>query len=162
MHLLFVCLGNICRSPTAEAVLRHLAAAEAPDLQLLIDSAGTGNYHVGQPPDRRAIAAARRRGIDLSDLRARQLVREDFERFDLLLAMDRQNLADMHALALPAQRRQAQLFLEAAGHTPELEIPDPYEGGPEDFELVLDLATQGAHGLIARCRRAAASGGKIV
>jgi protein-tyrosine phosphatase len=161
MKVLFVCLGNICRSPTAEAVLRHLAAAEAPDLQLLIDSAGTGNYHVGQPPDRRAVTAARRRGIDLSDLRARQLVREDFERFDLLLGMDRQNLADMHALALPAQRRKAQLFLEAAGHTPELEIPDPYEGGPEDFELVLDLATQGAHGLIARCRRAAMPGQKL-
>ncbi|HMD58145.1 MAG TPA: low molecular weight protein-tyrosine-phosphatase, partial [Steroidobacteraceae bacterium] len=120
MRILFVCLGNICRSPTAEAVLRHLAAAEAPDLQLLIDSAGSGNYHVGQPPDHRAIAAAQRRGIDLSDLRARQLVREDFKRFDLLLAMDRQNLIDMRALALPAQRRQAQLFLEAAGHTPEL------------------------------------------
>jgi protein-tyrosine phosphatase len=158
MRLLFVCLGNICRSPTAEAVLRHLAATEAPELQLLIDSAGTGNYHVGQPPDRRSIAAAQRRGIDLSDLRARQLVREDFERFDLLLAMDRHNLVDMHALAPLAQRRRAQLFLEAAGHTPELEIPDPYEGGPEDFERVLDLATQGAHGLIARCRRVAASG----
>jgi protein-tyrosine phosphatase len=162
MRLLFVCLGNICRSPTAEAVLRHLAAAEAPDLQLLIDSAGTGDYHIGQPPDRRAIAAARRRGIDLSDLRARQLVREDFERFDLLLAMDRKNLLDMRALALPPQRRQAQLFLEAAGHTPELEIPDPYEGGPEDFERVLDLATQGARGLIARCRQAAAHGQKVI
>ncbi|HEX9138924.1 MAG TPA: low molecular weight protein-tyrosine-phosphatase [Steroidobacteraceae bacterium] len=162
MRLLFVCLGNICRSPTAEAVLRHLAAAEAPELHLLVDSAGTGNYHVGQPPDRRSIAAAAGRGIDLSDLRARQLVREDFERFDFLLAMDRQNLLDMHALALPVQRRKAQLFLEAAGHTPELEIPDPYEGGPEDFELVLDLATQGARGLIARCRRAAASGKKTV
>src|SRR5215203_1151401 len=93
--LLFVCLGNICRSPTAEGVLRAIAAREFPEGALDIDSAGTANYHVGEPPDRRTVAAARRRGYDLAGLRARQVEDEDFSRFDYVIAMDRANLADL-------------------------------------------------------------------
>src|SRR6187551_501629 len=95
MKILFVCLGNICRSPTAEGVVRAIAAREFPGLALEVDSAGTADYHVGKPPDRRTIAAARRRGYDLDGLRARQVTRADLARFDLILAMDRDNLAEL-------------------------------------------------------------------
>src|SRR5271167_4797253 len=113
--ILFVCLGNICRSPTAEGALRHLCAAEAPALDIEIDSAGTGDYHLGEPPDRRSRRAAAARGIDLSRLRARQVRREDFARFDLILAMDRCNLRALRALCPPGSRARVELFLEFAG-----------------------------------------------
>src|SRR5579864_4640606 len=110
MKILFVCLGNICRSPTAEAVLREIAAREAPELPIEIESAGTAAYHVGNPPDSRTRAAALRRGYDLSALRARVVEEEDFARFDLILAMDRQNLASLKRRAPAALRERIRLF----------------------------------------------------
>jgi protein-tyrosine phosphatase len=148
--VLFVCLGNICRSPTAEGVLRAIAAREFPGLKLDIDSAGTANYHVGEPPDRRTVAAARRRGFDLAGLRARQVQRADFERFSYVLAMDRANLAELERLAPPGATARLALFLEFAPDAQALEVPDPYYGGVEDFERVLDLCELGARGLLAR------------
>ena len=149
MKVLFVCLGNICRSPTAEGVLRHLLASEAPQLKVEIDSAGTGNYHAGEPPDQRSQRAAKRRGIDLSGLRARQAVAEDFARFDRILAMDNENLRALEALRPKTSKAELRLFLDYAEHAGSREVPDPYGGDRDDFERVLDLITLGARGLIA-------------
>ncbi len=152
MKILFVCLGNICRSPTAEAVLRELAAREAPDLTLEIDSAGTAGYHVGQPPDPRTRAAAARRGYDLSALRARVVEPEDFEHFDLILAMDRENLGVLRRRAPTHAHERLRLFLEfAPGSAPE-DVPDPYYGGPNGFEEVLDLVEAATRGLLTHLR----------
>jgi protein-tyrosine phosphatase len=148
--VLFVCLGNICRSPTAEGVLRAIAAREFPGLALDIDSAGTANYHVGEPPDRRTVSAARRRGFDLAGLRARQVQLDDFSRYNHVLAMDRANLAELERLAPSGATARLALFLEFAPEANELEVPDPYYGGVEDFERVLDLCELGARGLLAR------------
>lgn len=148
MRLLFICMGNICRSPTAEGVFRHVAGLEAPGRHFSIDSAGTHDYHIGAPPDPRALAAAARRGIDLSGLRARQLIAEDFTRFDHLLVMDRQNLRDATRLAPPGAAGRLQLLLDYAPEQPLREVPDPYYGGGADFERVLDLATAAARGLL--------------
>jgi len=147
MKILFVCLGNICRSPTAEGVLRALASREFPELALEIDSAGTANYHVGEPPDRRTVAAARRRGYDLASLRGRQVAPEDFRRFDYVLAMDHANLAELERHRKSATAKIA-LFLEFAPDCGRAEVPDPYYGGVEDFEHVLDLCEQAARGLL--------------
>jgi protein-tyrosine phosphatase len=151
MRVLFVCLGNICRSPTAEGVLRALAAREAPDLALEVDSAGTAAYHVGQPPDPRTRAAAARRGYDLSTLRARSIESADFERFDLILAMDRENLAVLRQRAPAHAHERLRLLLEFAPDAPE-EVPDPYYGGPNGFEEVLDLVEAATRGLLAHLR----------
>lgn len=150
--ILLICMGNICRSPTAEGVFRAIARAEAPDLALEIDSAGTHDYHVGEPPDRRAIAHARRRGIDLTPLRARQLEAADFERFDLILAMDDRNVADALDVAPAARRERLRLFLDFAPDAGTREVPDPYYGGPDGFERVLDLVEQASRGLLAELR----------
>ena len=115
--ILFVCLGNICRSPTAEAVLRVLAARDAPELKLTIDSAGTAGYHIGSAPDTRAQQAARRRGYDMSGLRARVIATPDFERFDFILAMDRDNLSALQRVAPPGVRGHLRLFLESVRST---------------------------------------------
>ena len=147
--VLFVCLGNICRSPTAEGVLRSIAAREFPGLNLDIDSAGTADYHVGEPPDRRTVAVARRRGYDLAGLRARQVQRDDFSRFNYVLAMDRANLVELERLRPQGASTRLALFLEFAPEAPELEVPDPYYGGVEDFERVLDLCETAARGLLA-------------
>lgn len=155
MRILFVCMGNICRSPSAEAVLRHIARLEAAELQLEIDSAGTHEYHLGQPPDARALHAAARRGIDMSALRARKLLPEDFERFDLVLVMDEQNRQDALAIAPRSRRDRLRLFLEFAPDSGHREIPDPYYGNDIGFELVLDLVTEAARGLIAQIRNGA-------
>ena len=149
VSVLFVCLGNICRSPTAEGVLRHLAKQEAPSLALKIDSAGTADYHIGAPPDARSQFAALRRGIDISDLRARQVKEEDFRRFDLILAMDRQNLNALEAMRPKNSRAHLALFLEYAPSLKIPEVPDPYYGETEAFDKVLDLTTAAARGLIA-------------
>ena len=152
MRILFVCLGNICRSPTAEAVLRDLLAREAPELSVEIDSAGIGDWHIGEPPDQRALVAARRRGLDMSRLRARQIVSEDFARFDFILAMDRANLSDLRGRAPTQYRERVRLFLEFAPDLGIDEVPDPYYGGAAGFEDVLDLAEQAARGLLSHLR----------
>jgi protein-tyrosine phosphatase len=155
MRILFVCLGNICRSPTAEAVVRTLAALEAPDLGLEVDSAGTAGYHVGAPPDPRMRSAAARRGYDLNTLRARIVEPRDFERFDLILAMDRENLAVLHRRAPEQARERVRLFLEFAPDAELEEVPDPYYGGPNGFEEVLDLVEAAARGLLSDLRQRA-------
>ena len=148
-RVLFVCLGNICRSPTAEGVLRVIAAREFPGLALDIDSAGTANYHVGEPPDRRTVATARRRGYDLAGLRARQVLPEDFQRFDFLLAMDHANLTELETRRPGDASARLALFLEFAPQAATLEVPDPYYGGTEEFEHVLDLCESAARGLLS-------------
>jgi protein-tyrosine phosphatase len=154
MRILFVCLGNICRSPTAEGVLRHLLAAEAPQLEIDVDSAGTGDYHIGEPPDLRSQRAALRRGIDLSGLRARQVVPADFARFDLILAMDRQNLRALQETRPSGSKTELALFLDYA-HQPGNDVPDPYRGSGDDFERVLDLITAACRRLIATLKNRA-------
>jgi protein-tyrosine phosphatase len=153
VRILFVCLGNICRSPTAEGVLRALAAREAPGLALQVDSAGTAAYHVGEPPDPRARQAAARRGYDLTALRARIVEPRDFERFDLILAMDRDNLQVLRRRAPPAAHERLRLFLEFAPEAGPEDVPDPYYGGPNGFEEVLDLVEAAARGLLAHLRQ---------
>jgi protein-tyrosine phosphatase len=154
MKILFVCLGNICRSPTAEGVFRAIAKREYPELVLEVDSAGTANYHVGAPPDRRTIAAARRRGYDLSSLRARQVDNDDFRRFDHVLAMDRANLSELQNRLLEGARAKLALFMSFAPEAGHEEVPDPYYGGVEDFERVLDLCEAAWRGQLNRLRDA--------
>lgn len=151
-RILFVCTGNICRSPTAEAVVRHLLATERRDAEVIVDSAGTHAYHVGEPPDGRSIAAARSRGIRMDDLRARLVCREDFARFDLVLAMDEDNLAHLARMAPPQHRDRLKLFLDFAPATGRREVPDPYYGGRTGFEDVLDLVEEAGRGLLAALR----------
>ena len=152
MKILFVCLGNICRSPTAEAVFRQIVAREAPDLHIEIDSAGTAAYHVGSPPDSRTRQAALRRGYDMSALRARVIELQDFSRFDLILAMDRQNVDTLRREGPAAAHGRIRLFLEFAPDAGETEVPDPYYGGPNGFEEVLDLVEAAARGLLEHVR----------
>lgn len=144
--VLFVCLGNICRSPTAEAVFRSRARQRG--LQLDIDSCGTGDWHIGKPPDARATSAAALRGYDLSGLRARQLQRDDFYRFDHVLVMDRNNLRDVIAMQPDDGRATVRLFLDYATHSDVREVPDPYYGGEDGFRQVLDLVEQACDGLL--------------
>ncbi|MEA3179213.1 MAG: low molecular weight protein-tyrosine phosphatase [Gammaproteobacteria bacterium] len=152
MKILFVCLGNICRSPTAEIVFREIAAREAPDLRLEIDSAGTAGYHIGSPPDSRTRQAALRRGYDMSAIRARVVEPQDFGRFDLILAMDRQNFDTLQQRAPASAHRRIRLFLEFAPDAETKEVPDPYYGGPNGFEEVLDLVEAAARGLLEHVR----------
>jgi protein-tyrosine phosphatase len=148
MRILFVCMGNICRSPTAEGVFRRLAAERAPGVEIEVDSAGTHDYHVGDPPDPRSIAAAARRGVDLRQLRARSVRDEDFERFDLIIAMDRLNRETLLERSPAPFRERIRLFMEFAGGQDVEEVPDPYYGGAPGFERVLDLAEEAAAGLL--------------
>ena len=153
MRILFVCMGDICRSPTVEGVFRRLAQERAPHLPLEIDSAGTHDYHVGEPPDSRAVSAAARRGIDLRGLRARQVSDSDFERFDLILAMDRLNYVTLVERAPEEFRERIRLFMEFAAGMDVDDVPDPYYGGPSGFEQVLDLAEEAAAGLLDEVTR---------
>jgi protein-tyrosine phosphatase len=155
VRVLFVCLGNICRSPTAEGVFRHLLRQEAPQLQVEIDSAGTAGYHTGDSPDLRSQRAALRRGIDLSGLRARQIEPADFADFDLILAMDRANLLELEGMRPAHSRAAVRLFLEYAPQLNRLEVPDPYYGGASGFEEVLDLSAAASRGLIAALQKVA-------
>lgn len=151
MHVLFVCLGNICRSPTVEAIAReHLQRAGLAG-RVTLDSAGTGDWHVGRPPDSRSSSAALERGYDLSALRGRQVCAEDFQRASLILAMDHQNLANLQRLRPAGAPAEVDLFLRRYGLLPEA-MPDPYHGGAQGFQQVLDLAEQGIRGLIAELR----------
>jgi protein-tyrosine phosphatase len=151
--ILFVCMGNICRSPTAEGVFRQRAAAAGLADALHIDSAGTHGYHVGQPPDARSMQHAARRGYDLSAQRARQVAASDFERFDHLLAMDRDNLALLAEACPPRHRHKLGLFMQFAGNAGVDVVPDPYYGGAQGFDQVLDYIEEAADGLIATLRR---------
>jgi protein-tyrosine phosphatase len=155
MKLLFVCAGNICRSPTAEGVMRSLVREAGLDGEIEIDSAGTGGWHAGDPPDARATAAAKARGLTLGG-GARQVRLEDFEHYDLLLAADRENVRDLLAVA-PSDEAAAKVRLlrefdpEAAG-AGDLDVPDPYYGGDDGFEHVLDLVEAACRGLLAEVR----------
>ncbi|MEW5781617.1 MAG: low molecular weight protein-tyrosine-phosphatase [Pseudomonadota bacterium] len=149
-RILFVCMGNICRSPTAEGVARELARRRGLHDFFEFDSAGTHGYHVGNPPDRRAQEAAKKRGYDLSSLRARQVNEFDFVRFDRILAMDCDNLALLRQACPDEHHGKLGLFLEFAPQRGFDEVPDPYYGGPEGFEIVLDLVEAAAEGLLSR------------
>jgi protein-tyrosine phosphatase len=153
MRILFVCLGNICRSPTAEVVLRTVAAREAPELELEVDSAGTAAYHLGEPPDPRTREAAARRGYDLTAPRARIVEPADFERFDLILAMDREILQVLRRRAPTTAHQRLRLFLEFAPEAGPEDVPDPYYGGPNGFEEVLDLVEAATRALLAHLRQ---------
>jgi protein-tyrosine phosphatase len=146
-------MGNICRSPTAEGVFRRVVEDAGMLDRIEIDSAGTHAFHVDEPPDARAQAAARRRGIDLSGLRGRQARRADIERFDYILAMDEDNLQGLLAIAPPGVEHKIRLFLEFAPARPEREVPDPYFGGEAGFERVLDMIEEAAEGLLAHLRQ---------
>jgi len=154
-RILFVCLGNICRSPTAEGVFRDLVQREAPDLAVEIDSAGTGTWHIGHAPDRRAQQAALKRGIDISGLRARRVEPYDFEHYDYILAMDADNLAVLQSECPPDYRAKLFRFLEFARETEAHDVPDPYYGNGDGFERVLDLVEDAARGLLQEIRRRA-------
>lgn len=151
-RVLFVCTGNICRSPTAEGVARGLAAQQGVAHLFEFDSAGTHGYHVGEPPDPRTIAAAARRGYELASLRARRVTEFDFLRFDHLLAMDRGHLAFLQRACPPPQRHKLGLFLDFSERFDDDEVPDPYYGGTQGFEHVLDLVEDAATQLIRRLR----------
>jgi protein-tyrosine phosphatase len=157
-RVLFVCTGNICRSPTAEAVFRRLVREAGLADRISADSAGTHGYHVGEPPDPRTQAAASVRGYDLSGLRARRVGREDFHRFDLVLAMDRDHHAILARLAPPSAGHKVRLLMEFARHSRADEVPDPYYGGPDSFELVLNLVEDAAAGLLEHLRGELKSG----
>lgn len=148
--VLFVCMGNICRSPSAHGMVRHHLQQRYAQWPVRLDSAGTHGYHIGDPPDQRSIAAAARRGITLDDLRARQVEAEDFHSFDLVLAMDEQNLHALRQLRPDNARAELQLFLEFAPSLDVREVPDPYYGGANGFEHVLDLIEQASEGLLAQ------------
>lgn len=150
LAVLFVCMGNICRSPTAEGVFRRLVEDAGLADRVEIESAGTHAYHVGDPPDRRAQAAARKRGYDLSDQRARRVTEEDCERFDYVLAMDSENLSRLERLC---GSDKVGLLLDFADGVAVRDVPDPYYGGGDGFERVLDLVEAGATGLLEEIRQ---------
>lgn len=152
VSVLFVCMGNICRSPTAEVVFRHYVESAGLSDVILIDSAGTHDYHIGHAPDLRSQQAAMQRGYDMSDLRGRQVEKPDFEKFDYVLAMDRANLSILQYLAPRGCKKQVGLFLEYARYHSEREVPDPYYGGAQGFERVLDMVEDAAQGLLQHIR----------
>jgi protein-tyrosine phosphatase len=150
--VLMVCMGNVCRSPTAEGVFRHKVAEAGLGDRVLIDSAGTHDYRVGSPPDRRSCHHASLRGYDLTAQRARQVHRQDFERFDLILAMDWDNLEWLQAQCPPPQRGKLRRLMEFAPEGLSEEVPDPYYGGHDSFETVLDHVEAACEGLLAHVR----------
>ena len=149
IKVLFVCMGNICRSPTAQGVFEYLVEEANLTERVLIDSAGTHAYHVGESPDTRAAEAAAGRGIDLSRQRARRVKSEDFSDFDYVLAMDNSNLEDLLTICPRQHQEKVRLFLEFATDLKQRDVPDPYYGGPQGFERVLDLVEEAARGLLA-------------
>lgn len=147
--VLFVCLGNICRSPTAHGVFQQQVIRRGLEHQIIVDSAGTGDWHIGRAPDQRSAAAALQRGYDLSALRARQVTREDFFNFDYILAMDNENLRNLQQLRPADFNGELKLFLDYSQHKNSArEVPDPYYGEKENFELVIDLVEHAATGLL--------------
>jgi len=148
IKILFVCMGNICRSPMAESVFKHHVKQAGLDGSIATDSAGTHDYHVGEPPDRRAQRAASRRGYDLSALRGRQVSRGDFGEFDYLLAMDETNLRALERMCPSRHAHKLKLFMTFSTGEALREVPDPYYGGEQGFERVLDMVEQAAQGLL--------------
>lgn len=151
--VLFVCLGNICRSPTADGIFRELVKREKLEQKVIVDSAGTGDWHIGKAPDLRTVTAAKKRGYDLSILRARQVIAADFDEFDYVLAMDNANLRDLQTLKPMHFTGHLGLFLDFGSRKTYREVPDPYYGGSDGFELVLDLVEEAAEGLLAHIRQ---------
>lgn len=152
VSVLFVCMGNICRSPTAQGVFEQRVRGAGLAGRVEADSAGTLSYHVGSPPDPRAQAAARGRGIELAGQRARQVRPEDFDQFDYVVAMDRDNHAALAALCPPGREDRLHLMMELAPESAEREVPDPYYGGDRGFERVLDMLELASTGLLNRIR----------
>ena len=153
IKVLFVCLGNICRSPTAHGVFQHMIEQEGLSRLVEVDSAGTHAYHIQEPPDRRAQQAAMKRGIDLSPLRARRAFANDFDAFDYVLAMDRENLSSLEQICPEGLEYKLGLFLDYAPDLNISEVPDPYYGGPAGFDRVLDLIEEASHGLISHLQK---------
>jgi len=151
VSVLFVCLGNICRSPSAEGVFRQVVENAGLTGKVRIDSCGTGDWHLGKSPDTRSQAAAASRGIDISGLRARQFRESDLAEFDYVLVMDKQNLADIQDIRARSGGTRPELFLNY-GHSSQKEVPDPYYGGDQGFEIVLDLIQEASEGLLTQLR----------
>ena len=149
VNILFVCMGNICRSPTAEGVFNKIIVEQGYAEKIGIDSAGTHAYHTGEAPDSRAQQSALARGIDISKLRARKATAKDFERFDYVIAMDHDNLSHLESICPDEHRGKLSLFLEFGSQSDVKEVPDPYYGGPLGFERVLDLVEDASVGLLA-------------
>jgi protein-tyrosine phosphatase len=150
VRVLFVCMGNICRSPIAQGVFESVARREGLEDRIFVDSAGTGNWHVGAPPDERAMKSASLRGLDISSQRARQISRDDCESFDYILTMDEENYRAVAALCRGSA--VVRPFLDFATDSPEREVPDPYYGGADGFERVLDLVEEASEGLLRDIR----------
>lgn len=153
VKVLFVCMGNICRSPTAHGIFRHLVEAENLASVIEIDSAGTHAYHIGNPPDSRSMATARKRGIELSDLRARQVDSGDFYHYDHILAMDEYNLSLLIEQAPKELHHKIKLFLHYAPASGLTEVPDPYYGGADGFDLVFDLVQTASENLLTEIKQ---------
>lgn len=146
--ILFVCMGNICRSPTAEGVFRRLTREHPQLANLIIDSCGTIGHHVGEPPDPRSVEAAKKRHYDLSKIRSRKLVKTDLEYYDLILAMDEENMVNILAISTEEQTAKVKLFLDYSNDTKLSAVPDPYYGGNSGFDGVIDLVEGASRGLI--------------
>ncbi|SCZ67786.1 low molecular weight protein-tyrosine-phosphatase [Thiohalomonas denitrificans] len=159
VKVLFVCMGNICRSPVAHGLFQHLLEQEGLAEQVHVDSAGTHAYHIGEQPDPRSQDTARRRGIDISTQRARKVCAEDFDEFDYVLAMDRGNYQMLADICPAGSEEKLSMFLSFDTDLQEIEVPDPYYGGPGGFERVFDLVEAAARGLLADIRKRHGVGG---
>ncbi|MCF6190007.1 MAG: low molecular weight phosphotyrosine protein phosphatase [Cocleimonas sp.] len=148
--VVFVCMGNICRSPTAEGVFRHVVNQRSMQDMIKIDSAGTHAYHIGEPPDSRSQAMAKSRGVDLSGQRAREVEAIDFERFDYVIAMDRSNYENLKDIASVEQQEKLHLFMGFTSAWDNAEVPDPYYGGGDGFKNVFDMVQSASEGLLER------------
>ena len=153
VHVLLVCLGNICRSPTAHGLLQYYVDKAGLNQKIIVDSAGTGDWHIGHSPDARAQSTALEKGYDISHLRARQVVFADFDTYDYILGMDQQNVNDLLAMCPDTYGGVCGLFLDIAGAGSKLEVPDPYYGDQQHFEAALELIENGVKGLLSRIQK---------